>query len=304
MDNQGFLMQRLRDVVKTTTFYTKYAGFGLLTEEQGNIALQKVLHGRHAFMAARGGATEMRCLAEHLRGQAHFSDAIRHDISMLSGVFSNDDASLHRFCELYHNAMLQADFLAVWDVGAERRVAGELRRAGHTRFLRMRSLEPYYFAQPWSAALHGKKVLVVHPFAQSIQSQYERREQLFPGKDVLPEFAKLTVIPAVQGIAGEKPPFENWFAALEHMEREMLSTDFDVALIGAGAYGLPLAAYCRSIGKQAIQTSGATQILFGIKGRRWDDHPIIGKLYNDAWVRPAQNETPAARDVVEGGSYW
>ena len=246
----------------------------------------------------------MRCLAEHLHGGAHFSEKIRQDISALSGVFSNDDASLHRFCEVYHQAMLQADLLAVWDVGAERRVAGEMRRAGHTQFLRIRSLEPYYFARPWSEALAGKRVLVVHPFAQSIRSQYQRRSELFPGKTVLPEFAELTVIPAVQSIAGEKPPFDTWFDALAFMQRRIDAADFEVALIGAGAYGLPLAAYCRSLGKQAIQTSGATQILFGIKGRRWDDHPVIGKLYNDAWVRPAPSETPKAQNVVEGGSYW
>ena len=48
--------------------------------------------------------------------------------------------------------------------------------------------------------------------------------------------------------------------------------------------------------------SGATQLLFGIKGKRWDDHPIISKLYNDAWVRP--EETLAHKEKVEGGSYW
>ena len=50
--------------------------------------------------------------------------------------------------------------------------------------------------------------------------------------------------------------------------------------------------------------SGATQLLFGIKGKRWDDHPVIGKLYNDAWVRPAESEGIARRETVEGGSYW
>ena len=121
---------------------------------------------------------------------------------------------------------------------------------------------------------------------------------------MLPEFAELTVIPAVQSIAGDKPPFDTWFDALAFMQRRIDAADFEVALIGAGAYGLPLAAYCRSLGKQAIQASGATQILFGIKGRRWDDHPVISKLYNDAWVRPATSETPKAQNVVEGGSYW
>ena len=30
--------------------------------------------------------------------------------------------------------------------------------------------------------------------------------------------------------------------------------------------------------------SGALQSF----GKRWDDHPIISKLYNDAWVRPEE----------------
>lgn len=304
MDDHGFLVQRLRDVVKTTTFYTKYAGFGLLNEEAGNAALAAALRSGQPFLAARGGATEMRTLAEHFAHPGRFSESAKRDICLLSGVFSNDDASLGRFCGLYHEAMLAADYLAVWDVGAERRVAGELKAVGKTRFLRMRSLEPYYFDPPWSAALAGRRVLVVHPFAETIRSQYARREALFPGREVLPEFASLTVIPAVQGIAGQKTGYDTWFSALDSMKEKIAAADFEVALIGAGAYGLPLAAWCKALGKQAIQTSGATQILFGIKGRRWDDHPIIGRLYNDAWVRPGQSETPAAQQVVEGGSYW
>lgn len=57
-------------------------------------------------------------------------------------------------------------------------------------------------------------------------------------------------------------------------------------------------------GHVAIQMSGATQLLFGIKGRRWDTHPQISKLYNPAWVRPAPAEQPANKQAVEGGSYW
>ena len=68
MDNHGFLVQRLRDVVKTTTFYSKYAGFGLLNEEQGNLAIAQRLRSEAPFLALRAGATEMRCLAEHLHG--------------------------------------------------------------------------------------------------------------------------------------------------------------------------------------------------------------------------------------------
>lgn len=46
------------------------------------------------------------------------------------------------------------------------------------------------------------------------------------------------------------------------------------------------------------------QVLFGIKGRRWDSHPFISTLYNEFWVRPRQNETPEGAIMVEGGCYW
>ena len=186
-------------------------------------------------------------------------------------------------------------------MGAERQV---IRGCTHTAFTQLRALEPYYHEDPWSAALAGKKVLVVHPFKESILSQYQKREALFPGTDILPEFASLTVVQAVQGLAGQDTGYASWFDALAAMESQMDAADYEVAIIGAGAYGLPLAAHARDTGHMAVQMSGATQLLFGIKGRRWDDHPVIGKLYNDAWVRPLPAEQPAAKEKVEGGSYW
>lgn len=151
-------------------------------------------------------------------------------------------------------------------------------------------------------------MLVVHPFADTIRAQYQKRGELFTnapgGVNTLPELASLTVIPAVQGLAGQKTGYDTWFDALTAMEKQMDACDYEVAIIGAGAYGLPLAAHARDTGHVAIQMSGATQLLFGIKGRRWDTHPQISKLYNPAWVRPAPAEQPANKQAVEGGSYW
>ena len=144
--------------------------------------------------------------------------------------------------------------------------------------------------------------------ADAIRAQYQKRGELFTnapgGGNTLPELASLTVIPAVQGLAGQKTGYDTWFDALAAMEKQMDACDYEVAIIGAGAYGLPLAAHARDTGHVAIQMSGATQLLFGIKGRRWDTHPQISKLYNPAWVRPAPAEQPANKQAVEGGSYW
>jgi hypothetical protein len=58
------------------------------------------------------------------------------------------------------------------------------------------------------------------------------------------------------------------------------------------------------LGKKGIHLGGATQILFGIRGKRWDDDPFFQKLFNDYWVRPHPTEVPGNFQVVEGGCYW
>ena len=78
--------------------------------------------------------------------------------------------------------------------------------------------------------------------------------------------------------------------------------DFDICLLGCGAYGFPLAAHVKRLGKKAVHIGGALQLLFGIKGRRWDRE--FSSIYNDAWVRPEENEKPRNANSVEGGCYW
>ena len=171
------------------------------------------------------------------------------------------------------------------------------------KFGKLNNLEPYDYDKPWSRALAGKKVLVVHPFAKSIESQYARRDLLWENPEVLPEF-ELKTIKAVQSVADEKVPFRDWFEALHHMKQQMDAIDYDVAIIGCGAYGFSLAAHAKRSGKQAIHLGGATQILFGIKGKRWDEMPAVNKFYNDYWVYPLPEETPKNAHKVEGGCYW
>ena len=98
------------------------------------------------------------------------------------------------------------------------------------------------------------------------------------------------------------------------MEDEMDKTDYDICLIGCGAYGFPLAAHAKRKGKKAVHLGGALQLLFGIKGKRWEAKDYATKwhlpqdayssLFNEYWVRPSINETPSTALKVEGGCYW
>jgi hypothetical protein len=167
-------------------------------------------------------------------------------------------------------------------------------------------LEPFRFSNPWSSRLAGQKVLVVHPFVESIRKQYEgKRHLLFPSREVLPDF-ELKTLKTVQSIAGAKVDFATWFDAYRHMCDEIAKVDFDICIIGAGAYGLPLASFAKQLGKQAIHLGGVTQILFGIKGQRWEREyaDSTAKLFNEHWVRPLPSETPANKDNIEKSCYW
>lgn len=118
----------------------------------------------------------------------------------------------------------------------------------------------------------------------------------------------MKTLKAVQTIAGEKDDrFETWFEALEWMYNEAIKIDFDVAIIGCGAYGFPLAAKLKEAGKQAIHLGGATQLLFGIKGKRWKNNKAfdyVSKYFNNDWIYPLEEDTPKRAENIEDGCYW
>jgi len=224
---------------------------------------------------------------------------LAHGMGLGAGLFPVTPEMLSRFADRMLADLREVDVLGTW-LDGEARLRPFLPDA---RIVNLADLEPYYRRDPWSAALAGRTVMVVHPFTESIRRQYARRERLFVDPRVLPAF-ELKTMPAVQSIAGNRTDFRDWFAALDFMCERLSRETFDVAIIGAGAYGLPLAAHVKRIGRQAVHLGGPTQILFGIRGRRWDAMPFFAALANEHWVRPSAGETPAGHEDVEGGCYW
>lgn len=91
---------------------------------------------------------------------------------------------------------------------------------------------------------------MVHPFVDSIQKQYQRKTLLHKHPDTLPNF-ELKTIKAVQSIGGKcNEGFRDWFEALEYMKAEIDKTDYDICILGCGAYGFPLAAHVKRMGKK------------------------------------------------------
>jgi len=269
-----------------------------MTVQEGNDLILRSLFNPLPFMAARLGALEFCCISCYL-SMGWWPENLKDKVRNNAGFFPTDDESLSNFCETMIKHIPSADLMATW-------LDEENFLYEHNKNLQLsglRCLEPYYYSNPWSQALEGKRVLVIHPFENSIKKQYEKRSLIFGNGKILPEFRLLT-IKAVQSMAGMKTEFSTWFEALDSMRSKISEADFDIALVGAGSYGFPLAGFIKSLGKKVVHMGGALQILFGIKGVRWESHEHISTLFNEHWVRPSKEETPENHLSIENGCYW
>ncbi|HJV66336.1 MAG TPA: hypothetical protein VJ550_11425 [Geomonas sp.] len=276
--------------------------------EEGHALVREKIAGDAPLMISRLGAVELTCLRRYLekrrKGGRPYPAKIRTTMSNQAGFFPTDDRSLDAFAELYLEKLADVDVMGVWFNQFENVLCNDY--CPQAELVDLDCLESFRFADPWTAKLAGRKVLVVHPFVDTIRRQYtEKRRLLFANPQVLPDF-ELKTLQAVQSIGGAEVGFASWFDALQQMRDRIAGIDFDVCLIGAGAYGLPLASFVKKLGKQAVHLGGVTQVFFGIKGKRWEREYFDStmKLFNEHWVRPSAAETPANKDTIERGCYW
>ncbi len=294
-------------------------------DEISELIIRK-LNSEEPFVITRFGAVELGCLTNHIgiindhknpvkyiTGSCPawwYDEGNRFCMKNNAGFFPNDNDSLFKFGELLLNDIRFIDVLASW-LPDEWRFRSFFPDADIISF---NGLDPFWSKIPWTKALIGKKVLVVHPFSEEIKYQYyNNRERLHNNPDILPLFS-LETIKAVQSIGGSSA-FSTWFDALHYMEKEIDKKDYEVCLIGCGAYGMPLAAHVKRHGKQAIHMGGTLQLLFGIRGKRWETSEYgkcffpdgIGKypsLMNEYWIRPFKSSIFDGAEKVEGGCYW
>jgi hypothetical protein len=228
-----------------------------------------------------------------------------------SGFFPPTIEKIEQFCELMLDDMKEVDILGSWQPH-ERRFDDKLK---NVPFIHLLLLEPYYSKKdPWTKALENKKILIVHPFSELIEKQYgENRTKLFDNPDILPLF-QLQTITAVQSLGGVLNGFKDWFEALDWMKQEIDKRDYDICLIGCGAYGFPLAAHVKRKGKKVVHLGGALQLLFGIKGKRWENpnyslpYGFYTSMMNEYWVKPSEQlkyqHTNRITNLEGDGCYW
>ena len=270
----------------------------LLKGKKADSLMASLINSDKPLMIARYGRTEFYVLFN--LGNVEREE---RNFCLVAGFFPYDKKLIDKFRKLYFESSTHLDVLATWlykkNFFVKKRFIRSLPNVNN--FIDIEDLNP--INSNWYKELTGKRVLVVHPFKDSILYQYKRRKEI----KIIPEFKSLKVLKAVQGMGKEKPPFKDWFGALESMKKEIYKrrNSFDIALIGCGAYGFPLAAYVKSLGKKGIHVGGALQLLFGIKGARWEKYYKFNFPKN--WIYPRPKDIPSGIEEVEkleGKCYW
>lgn len=285
----------------------KYRGQEILTPQAGNDFLAETLAVGRPLAVGKIGAAELGGLIhyESEKDSRGYCARWGRHATMLhrnAGVYPDDPEVFSRFCQVYAESIREIDALAVWFRMGERRI--QLRYAPQAKLLSLTAIEPYYHQRPWSRMLVGKRLLVLTPFADTVRSQGLRLKEIWRAKPDVMSDVDVETLRVPLSAALVKPIHTDWFIALDAMTQEMASRSFDVAIVGAGAWSLPLVARAKQMGKWAIHLGGATQILFGVRGRRWDSNPLVIQAGNDAWVRPNGGERPKTFEAVEQGCYW
>lgn len=321
-----FILKSLRKLYEKV--YGKYQYPLLEREENPDKASEMIynlLSDEKPCMIARFGSTEMSAIINYLgvnspqhsvwkfikgeQSEWWWNKNIMNQMQQWSGFFPPTPEYMQRFGEMMLEDAKEVDLLGSW-LKQEKFLDNYLHKADRIQLM---YLDPFWSELPWTRILEDKRILIVHPFAESIQSQYEKRKFLFKKEKTLPTFKSIQTIKAVQSLGGQNNDFNDWFEALSYMKDEIEKRDFDICLIGCGAYGFPLAAHIKRIGKKAVHMGGSLQLLFGIMGNRWDhDKPhyengvfiYYAGLENEFWIRPSESDKPSNHALVENSCYW
>lgn len=327
-------MKKYYEILNRLSWYTiprfrRYNEFGRFyepslqkTDPQANELIIEKINSKQPLLIGRHGAVELRIITNILayknqgnlisdsikyllNKKARFweiNESIRNTLCYNAGFFPNDESLMEKFADLYIQESKKIDIYGASTFYEHLLPKSTIPANSYKTYIK--NLEPWFYENPWTYQLKGKKVLVVYPLKDLVLSQYKnKRNELFQNKKTLPDF-NLEVMESVQTIASNKTSFKNWFEALEYQKEKMSKIDFDFAIIGAGAYGFPLAAHAKDMGKQAIHFGGATQILFGIKGNRWNQWDRYKDLMNGSWLSPPEKDIPDGAENIENKAYW
>ena len=284
-----------------------------------NYVLGKIQSGKNFILPRVSGIENNFAVFGRITKQGGSNESIMNYFQHVVGAMKNNAGiklsnmqSIIKYSDLYLKAFDQCEMMAGWDLQGN--YIGHI--ADSHEYLKKTYPEKrmvwalaldvfhYIYANPWTTALRGKRVLIISTFEESIKEKIPIREKIY-GIDLFPDCTISTIRPP-QTQAGE--PSEEFDVELDRflLRLDDIRDTYDVALVSCGGYANPVCAHIFESGKSAVYVGGVLQMYFGILGSRWlKERPDIIRLFlNEHWSRPKVSEKPANFGNVEGGCYW
>jgi hypothetical protein len=312
----GIARRKLRaasryDVYQTVMDIEAAAERRRLTETDAYALLQRAIREGRPFLLGRPGSFEAKTVNEYLDFRAHrtnpppYGQSTWRRIAASGGFPLETPEEIDTFASDYVHAVLQADVVAIWKSGVIG--TGELLRRG-AEFIDLGPTNPFGAmlrnVEPWTMALEGRRVLVIHPFRESILAQFRRREEVTTIQRLWPTCSLDVLVPPQTYAGRTDESSRGWTGNMQGLMEAVTEREFDVAIIGAGPYGLPIGAFIKRLGRVALHLGGTTQLLFAIRGKRWEQYENYASAMDENWVRPSAAETPPGAASFEQTPYW
>jgi len=229
----------------------------------------------------------------------------RNKLYFKSGVFPNSNRIFDKFITYFTQEVLpEMDGLCNWRGKSDDQLAKAF--APKAQALSWESLEIGGMTKPssWIGSLANQRVQVITSLVNTIEAQRKRLDSVWPEQPWMHCLKNVQSIECPQYAHLTPPVDKDWFAALARLCETIDNHEYDVCIIGAGAWSLPLAVHAKKRGKVGIHMGGALQLMFGIKGNRWISGDRINHVLNPSWTYPFKEDTPPSFEGTEDAAYW
>ena len=292
----------------------------LATRERFLAGLRGALEEGRGYAAGKVGFSEQAVLRYPLvlerecdpRRLRAFELSLLHKALRYGGIFPADRGFMSRFVAAYAGALAKLDSVGViascWPADDElfRYHCLPGKPIDYLDQEPDRS-QPADESRCWLPFLRGRRVLLVSPFAELLRSRAtcETFEAVWrkTGKPWF-EPAAVDALALPYGFArATQARYETALDLLDEVNARVAARTFDVVLIGAGILGSMIAPAVKDQGRVGLSVGGHLQVLFGVRGQRWDERPEWRRNYiNDAWIEMPERYRPDPGETDE--NYW
>lgn len=287
-----------------SNMYLNYGSTFMVSNLQ--IKLANVLMKNEPVFISRVGGSDMNFIFSYLRGNG-FCNTEEQILKEFNGYFDNSEdettkkQNIVRFVDNYYSNLRNNEFNSFVEflgmfidkhlynthTPIRQKILDNLFNSSSMLFdYNSTFCNPKFIIEGMEIWAKGKKVLFISPFSESIEYQYQKKENLHLNL-IIPDFELLTYTSPITYNTGNKVSFRdtnNWFEACDVMMNDIKDIDFDIAFLSCGCYANELGYKIKNqLKKKAIYLGGGLNLLFNIYGKRYTNpiwKPIADKYLN------------------------